>query len=246
LEQDESVAFVEPNGLVYQQGREHAPYGIAMTLGTSKTSQLFYANNFDMLLPQQSLSYIHGQQQQDDEETTGTTTTTTTGTLSRDYCPMTIGIVDGGLDVGHYDFEYCGVMETSGQADPTRTSSAIPQKCIGKAFLELTDMTMGSDWYNPTDIHGTHVAGVIGASARNGAGIRGMLSDEQLCLVLSRIFTSDGSSSVSKVVEAMLWTIEQGVQVLNLSLGTEIEYQSIKETVDYAEQQGILMIASAG
>jgi minor extracellular protease Epr len=88
--------------------------------------------------------------------------------------------------------------------------------------------------------------GVIGASAQNGAGIRGIISDDQLCLVLSRIFTSNGSSSVAKVVEAMLWTIEQGVQVLNLSLGTEIEYQAIKETVDYAEQQGILLIASAG
>jgi hypothetical protein len=87
---------------------------------------------------------------------------------------------------------------------------------------------------------------VIGASGMNGAGIRGIVSDESVCLVLSRIFTSNGSSSVAKVVEAMLWTIEQGVQVLNLSLGTEIEYQAIKEMVDYAEQQGILMIASAG
>jgi hypothetical protein len=162
LEQDESVAFVEPNGVVYQQGMEHAPYGIAMTLGTTKTSQMFYQYNDADLQPQQSLSYIHGQQQQ--QQDGEATTTTTSGKLNKDYCPIIIGVVDGGLDVGHYDFEYCGVMDTNGQADPTRQT---PQKCIGKAFLESSDMTTGSDWYNPTDIHGSHVAGPFKCYATN-------------------------------------------------------------------------------
>ena len=91
-----------------------------------------------------------------------------------------VAVVDGGLDVGHYDFEYCGVFDQNGQPDPNRE-----QHCMGRAFLKTSDAAQGQDWYNTKRQHGQHVAGTVAASRLNNAGVLGMISDEKLCLVIA-------------------------------------------------------------
>ena len=91
-----------------------------------------------------------------------------------------LAIVDGGLDVSHYDFEYCGIFDQNGQPDPLRE-----QRCMGKAFLRSSDAADGQDWYNTRREHGVHVAGIVAASGLNDAGILGMISDEKVCLVIA-------------------------------------------------------------
>jgi subtilisin family serine protease len=39
---------------------------------------------------------------------------------------------------------------------------------------------------------------------------------------------------------------EQKVDIINMSLGTEISYDTIKDAVDYADSKGVLLTASAG
>lgn len=94
-----------------------------------------------------------------------------------------VALVDGGIDVGHYDFEFCGVYDANGLVDPNR-----PTHCMGKAFLRADDAALGQDWYNTARDHGMHVAGTMVASGLNDAGITGMIADEQVCLVVARVF----------------------------------------------------------
>jgi hypothetical protein len=36
------------------------------------------------------------------------------------------------------------------------------QRCFGKAFLSETELEYGNqNWYNPINLHGTHVAGYV-------------------------------------------------------------------------------------
>lgn len=91
-----------------------------------------------------------------------------------------VAVVDGGIDVGHYDFEYCGVFDQNGQPNPNRE-----QHCMGKAFLRSSDAAEGQDWYNSNREHGCHVAGTVAASGLNDAGVLGMISDEKICLVIA-------------------------------------------------------------
>jgi Subtilase family len=43
------------------------------------------------------------------------------------------------------------------------------------------------------------------------------------------------------------WAVdEQQVDIINMSLGTETSYDTIKDAVDYADSKGVLLIASAG
>lgn len=91
-----------------------------------------------------------------------------------------IAVVDGGVDMSHYDFEFCGIFDQNGQVDPNRE-----QHCMGKAFLRSSDASDGQDWYNTKRDHGMHVAGIVAASGLNDAGVMGMISDEKICLVIA-------------------------------------------------------------
>ena len=91
-----------------------------------------------------------------------------------------IAVVDGGVDVSHYDFEFCGIFDQNGEVDPNRE-----QHCMGKAFLKSSDASDGQDWYNTKRDHGMHVAGIVAASGLNDAGVLGMISDEKICLVIA-------------------------------------------------------------
>jgi subtilisin family serine protease len=72
------------------------------------------------------------------------------------------------------------------------------------------------------DVHGTAVAGVIAASSNNGVGLVGVAPEAQL-LGLKACWRSDdartGRCSTFTLAKALNFAIEQGVDVINLSLG---------------------------
>lgn len=152
-----------------------------------------------------------------------------------------IAIVDGGIGVSHYDFEYCGVFEENGSADPNRETH-----CMGKAFLKSNDAADGQDWFNTKREHGMHVGGIIAASGLNGAGISGMIADEKFCLVVSRVFGDGGGATVAKVAEAIIWAADTGSKVINMSLGTSNEFSAVTDAIQYAYAKGTCLIEYIG
>jgi subtilisin family serine protease len=114
---------------------------------------------------------------------------------------------------------------------------------------------------DPTGIfsHGMHVAGTI-AAADNALGTIGVAPEASLCLV--KVLFNYGSGSFEDVVEGIVWAADQGVDVINMSLGGALykagvpgEYTAreaaelknfVGRAVTYAHQRGVLVIASAG
>src|SRR5690606_33566125 len=94
------------------------------------------------------------------------------------------------------------------------------------------------------EYHGTHVLGIIGASANNGTGIAGGC---QFCsLVMGEI-----NRTWSSLVSAIDRMYARGVQVINLSLGEQPYSSCISETavcdaVAAANLRDVLIIAAAG
>jgi subtilisin family serine protease len=107
--------------------------------------------------------------------------------------------------------------------------------------------------------HGMHVAGTI-AAADNGIGTIGVAPEARLCLV--KVLFNYGSGSFEDVVEGIVWAADQGVDIINMSLGGAIykagvpgEYTAreaagfknfVNRAVTYAHQNGVLVIASSG
>lgn len=86
--------------------------------------------------------------------------------------------------------------------------------CLGRSF------GISDAWYQDGNSHGTHVAGTIGALGQNGNGVRGMVKDDHICYIFARVFDDAGNgASTSSILAAVRWAVNQGAQVINMSLG---------------------------
>ncbi|OGF51752.1 hypothetical protein A3I27_03720 [Candidatus Giovannonibacteria bacterium RIFCSPLOWO2_02_FULL_43_11b] len=129
-----------------------------------------------------------------------------------------IGIIDSGINYNHPDLD--GVY-----AD-------------GYDFVQNDNA--------PIDVygHGTHVAGTACAES-NGFGVVGVAPN---CALYSlRVLNDDGVGSWSKTIAAMQWAVDNGLQVVNLSLGnSKNPGTAVKTAFDNAEAFGIVIVAAAG
>jgi subtilisin family serine protease len=91
--------------------------------------------------------------------------------------------------------------------------------------------------------HGTHVAGIVAAST-NGAGTIGVAHQANIMALKS--LSADGGGYVSDVVDAVNWAANNGAQVINLSLGSSKDSRILRQAVDQAASQGIVIVAAAG
>lgn len=91
--------------------------------------------------------------------------------------------------------------------------------------------------------HGTHVAGTI-AAADDGQGIVGVAPAVELYAL--RVLDKSGNGTVSGVVRAIDWAIQNEIDVINLSLGSAMSSESERAAFEKAEAAGIVAIAATG
>lgn len=91
--------------------------------------------------------------------------------------------------------------------------------------------------------HGTHVAGTIGA-VNNELGVVGVAPRVNLFAV--KAFNKDGTAKLSDIIKAIDWSIENNMQIINMSFGLNEPSPSFREAIIRAHQAGILMIAASG
>ncbi|GAA0483686.1 S8 family peptidase [Salinibacillus aidingensis] len=100
--------------------------------------------------------------------------------------------------------------------------------------------------YDPMDRngHGTHVAGTAAAETNNGTGVAGMAPETNILAV--RVLDSRGSGSLADIVDGIRYAADYGAEVINLSLGCNCDTQALEDAVNYAWNQGSVVIAAAG
>jgi len=91
--------------------------------------------------------------------------------------------------------------------------------------------------------HGTAVAGVAGARL-NGAGMVGLAPAARIMPI--RVVGSDGLASSSNVAKGILWAVDHGADVINLSLGAPESNAVLAQAVDTAMAAGVVVVAAAG
>ena len=103
--------------------------------------------------------------------------------------------------------------------------------------------------------HGTHVAGIIGASGGNGEGISGINWSTQMAAL--KILSSDGSGTTIRAVEAIDYFTTAAAQAnsrgdstrfvgTNNSWGDGGASQALMNSIERANDRGLLFIAAAG
>ncbi len=92
--------------------------------------------------------------------------------------------------------------------------------------------------------HGTHVAGIAGAEINNGLGIAGMAGGSRLMVV--KVLDQYGSGWYSDIARGIVYAVQNGARVINLSLGGEPASETLQAAADYAHAHGVLVVASTG
>jgi subtilisin family serine protease len=115
--------------------------------------------------------------------------------------------------------------------------------------LSSSYMEGGYDWVNGDDDpvddngHGSWVAGVVSASRGDGYGVAGISSAR---IIAEKVLDENGLGSISDLVSGIVHSTDLGVDVLSISLGTYHYSTSLELAVDYAYENGCVIVASAG
>ena len=154
------------------------------------------------------------------------TSTLRSGTNQRD---VIVAIVDSGIRQTHTDLTANLWTQTGTNAHGIRavngngTTSADPEDDSG---------------------HGTHVAGIAGATGNNSVGISGVAWRTRLMAL--KFLTAAGSGSTSDSIACINYAITNGASVINASFGSDRYSTAEFEAIKSARDQGIIFVASAG
>jgi serine protease len=94
------------------------------------------------------------------------------------------------------------------------------------------------------NFHGTHVAGTIGQETNNTTGVTGIAYNANILPV--KVLNRFGTGSVAVVLDGLYWAVDNGADIINMSLGGENTSQAFEESVQYAYNKGIILIAASG
>ncbi len=82
--------------------------------------------------------------------------------------------------------------------------------------------------------HGTHIAGIIAQTS------------PQSKLLPVRVLNSNGRGNTFALAYGIEWAVEQGADVINLSLGADAHSQVLKDVISQAIADGVIVVAAAG
>lgn len=130
-----------------------------------------------------------------------------------------IGILDSGLYTDHEDLQGAHIVSGHNYVDNN----------------ENTGDTVG---------HGTFVTGVIAATSNNGIGVAGLASKAEI--VPLKCFDAK-NSSIAEIAAAIYDAVNiYHCDILNMSFGTTMDSQTLKNAISYAAEQGAIMVAAVG
>jgi len=177
-----------------------------------------------------------------------------------------IGVIDTGIDFLHPDL-VDNIFINNGEtgldnSGNNKSSNGIDDD--GNGFVDdyqgwdFTDRTgfpfdsSGGDYLNwdnfPMDennfSHGTAVAGIIAASSNNEKGIAGVAPRTKVMNL--RAFDPDGYGEEDDVAAAIIYAIETGAKVINMSFGDVSFSYVLRDVVRYAYSKNVVLVASSG
>ena len=171
--------------------------------------------------------------------------------ITRGSTNKLVAIIDSGADYTHEDL----------QGNAWVNPGEIPDNGVDDDLNGYVDDYHGYDFAgdagdgfgdsDPMDQngHGTHVAGIVAATANNGLGVAGVAWESGFIPI--KCLDSAGNGSISYLVSALdyVGTLkDQGfpIAVVSMSLGTSEMSHALERAVQRVASRGILIVAAAG
>lgn len=131
---------------------------------------------------------------------------------------VTIAVVDTGADV----------------TAPDLSAKAPQAYSIRRRDADVTD----------ANGHGTFVSALAAGSASNGEGIAGVAGEARLLVVQAG--TPNGAFTDVDEAAAIVYAVDHGARIVNLSLGGPGTSTTERRAVEYAVSRGVLLVAAVG
>lgn len=152
---------------------------------------------------------------------------------------ITVGVLDSGIEADHPDL--------APNVDASQSVS-----CVDRGVPN----TDPKAWQPTNSMHGTHVAGSIGA-ARNGVGIVGVAPNVKLASV--KVVDDDGYIYPEYAICGFVWAADKGMEVTNNSYFIDPYYLwckanrdeqatilAVQRALKYSEKKDVVNVAAAG
>ena len=155
---------------------------------------------------------------------------------------VVVAVLDSGVDYTHEDLA------------PNMWIRPDTLPAYEDAELGLVDDLNGfdaADLGDPMDDngHGTHCAGIIGASGDNGLGIAGI--NWKVSIMPLKFIGRNGSGTTKAAIEAINYVIQRkkagvNVRIISASWGSTQRSKALEDAIRRAGDEGILFIAASG
>lgn len=122
-----------------------------------------------------------------------------------------------------------------------------PRFVVGDNYEDATQRYYGNnDVIGPTDVHGTHVAGIIGGMRSGAPGMQEGIADNIKIMVVRVV--PDGDERDKDVANGIRYAVDNGAKVINMSFGKGFSYnkKTVDEAVKYAQTHDVLLVHAAG
>jgi len=158
-------------------------------------------------------------------------------------------VLDTGVDLQHEDLAanaWVNPREIAGNGVDDDGNGFVDD-INGWNFVDGNNQTFKSP---SEDLHGTHVAGSIGAVGNNGKGVTGVAWHVKI-MSLKFLGGTQGKGSTSNAVRGINYAIDMrnrgvNVRVINASWGGGSDSQALRQAIADANNAGILFVCAAG
>ncbi|MEZ5570163.1 MAG: S8 family peptidase [Halioglobus sp.] len=154
--------------------------------------------------------------------------------------PVIVAVIDSGVDGEHPElrdslWSNAGEIPGNGVDDD---GNGFVDDVHGWNFLSDSADT------RDTNGHGTIVAGIIGAAVDNGVGIAGVNPSARIMPLKVTNYLGAGSSL--DVAAAVVYAVNNGASVVNVSLGGPVYSPAEQIALEYAARKGVLVVVASG
>jgi cell wall-associated protease len=142
------------------------------------------------------------------------------------------------------------IKEAKNQTDNSVNFNLNPEfnarTVVGDNINDLKEQYYGNNNVaGPEPLHGTHVAGIIGATRGNNIGMDGVAENVEI-MVLRVV--PDGDEQDKDVANAIRYAVDNGAKIINMSFGKAYSPNKVlvDEAIGYAYTKDVLLIHGSG
>jgi len=153
---------------------------------------------------------------------------------------VTIAVIDSGVDYNHPDLIDNMWINSDEIADNgiDDDNNGYIDDVHGWDFIRNTN--------DPKDEfgHGTHCAGIIGATGNNSIGVSGVCWNSSIMPV--KVFTENGGTTTGVIARGINYATNNGAKIFSMSWGFSGDSELITDVLENAYSKGIVLVSSAG